>query len=399
MRQAGASTILRIAEAFPPPQTADSCGSANDRTERILLGCVACLYLPLIFAGAGSNPDSIRELHSGVVMLREHRYVMSRPPGYFPYELLCGILYAAGGVVTSNLASMLMSLALLDSFVRICAHFEVPHRHLLAATMALHPVYWAASTSTIDFIWALGCFFIGFRLLTEERYAGAAVMLALAIGIRLASVLMVAPLLIFQLLGKPRDPRILATCAATTALAAALYLPEFVASGNTLQFLTCYRSTWTTTDYLGRFLYKNLYFWGLPAAIFLGAGLPSAIGRLLRGDRKFVPIAMLAGAILLAIEALFLGLPVQRSYLLPMLPFLLILLGIAFADRRWILSTLLLLVCSFDFVNLNLARPDVPDHATRARPGFFVERGALIDDVATRLARARRPLQTTPDFP
>ena len=115
----------------------------------MFLGCVACLYLPLIFAGPGSDPDSMRELHSGALLLHQHRYVMSRPPGYFPYEALCGILYALGGTAANNFASMVMSLALLDSFLRVCEHFEMPHRYLLAAMMAIHPVYWTASTSTI----------------------------------------------------------------------------------------------------------------------------------------------------------------------------------------------------------------------------------------------------------
>ena len=103
---------------------------------------------PLYFAGPGSDPDSIRELNSGATLLWQHRYVLSRPPGYFPYEALCGLLYALGGTIASNLATVAISLLLLDSFLHICEHFEVPHRYLLAATMAIQPVYWASSTST-----------------------------------------------------------------------------------------------------------------------------------------------------------------------------------------------------------------------------------------------------------
>jgi hypothetical protein len=117
--------------------------------------------------GPGAGPDTLRELQSGATLLWSHHYVLSRPPGYFPYEALCGVLYAVGGVVASNLATVAMSLAMLDSFLLICARFEVPHRHLLSVTMAIQPIYLVSSTSTIDFIWALGCFFIGFRMLLE----------------------------------------------------------------------------------------------------------------------------------------------------------------------------------------------------------------------------------------
>ena len=74
-----------------------------DHLRPALLGCVACLYLPFIFAGPGSDPDSIRELHSGTTLLWQHRYVLSRPPGYFPYEALCGVLYCLGGSVGEQL--------------------------------------------------------------------------------------------------------------------------------------------------------------------------------------------------------------------------------------------------------------------------------------------------------
>jgi hypothetical protein len=366
--------------------------AAYDRREWILLGCVAALYLPLIFTGPGADPDSLRELRSGAILLRRHRYLMSRPPGYFPYELLCGVLYALGGSCASNLATLAMSLGLLDSFLRVCEHFEVPHHYILAATMAVHPVYWGASTSTIDFIWALGCFFIGFRLLLSRRCVGAAIMLGLAVGIRLSSVLLVGPLFALEALVHPRDAQIRRTGVLATAIGAALYLPEFVAAGYSFGFLTCYRGAWTLTDYLGRFIYKNVYFWGLPATIMLLAVLPTMPRAFARCDRRFVPIITLAIAIVVGIEALFLALPVQRAYLLPMLPFVLILFGLALRGRRRLLLAMTLLVLTYNFVNLNLARPDVANHATRASFGFFVEPGYLATDISQRLALEQVPL-------
>ncbi|HVN29032.1 MAG TPA: hypothetical protein VMT64_11125, partial [Candidatus Binataceae bacterium] len=200
------------------PDSVDSTHNSEQRRRLLLLGSVAAFYLPLIFAGPGSDPDSFRELRSGAILLHAHRYVMSRPPGYFPYELLCGILYALGGTALSNFASLVMSLALLDSFLRVCAHFEVPQRYLLAAAMATHPVYVAASTSTIDFIPALACFFLSYRFLLERRYLLAAVTAAFAIGMRLASILLVVPLFIAELLTRPRDKKLWITCALASAL-------------------------------------------------------------------------------------------------------------------------------------------------------------------------------------
>lgn len=352
----------------------------------VLLGCATCLYLPFIFAGPGSDPDSIRELHSGATLLWQHRYVLSRPPGYFPYEALCGLLYALGGTVATNLATVAMSLLLLDSFLHICEHFEVPHRYVLAATMAIQPVYWASSTSTIDFIWALGCFMVGFRLWLNSRYFGAAAMLGLAVGIRLSSVLLAGPFLIWEIIERPREAQLWMAATLATAIGAMLYTPEFVVSGNSFGFLTYYVGEWTLPDHVGRFIYKNVYFWGLPATFFFLALAPWLVRALVRSDGKFLRIIILSMSINILFEALFLKIPVQRAYLLPILPFALILLGIALRARPRMLVAMTMLIFSYNFVNLNLARPDVPNHATRAIIGLSIEPGYLSADLSTRLA-------------
>jgi hypothetical protein len=363
-----------------------------------LLGCVACLYLPFIFAGPGSDPDSLRELHSGTTLLWQHRYVLSRPPGYFPYETLCGVLFALGGTIATNFATMAISLVALDSFLQICEHFEVPFRYLLTATMAIHPVYWATSTSTIDFIWALGCFLVGFRLLLNDRYFSAAVMLGIAVGIRLSSVLLAGPLLIWLFIERPRDARLWATGIIATTIGAALYLPEFIASENSFAFLTYYIGAWSLTGHLGRFFYKNVYFWGLPATIFLLAAAPLMMRGLVRCGPKFSRIIGLSASIVIIFEMLFLKIPVQRAYLLPMLPFALILLGIALRAHRRMLLAITILIFSFDFMNLNLARPDRPNDATRAIVGPFIEPGYLFEDLAARVALARTPIGQPPNL-
>ncbi len=351
----------------------------------LVLGSVACLYLPFIFTGPGSDPDSLRELHSGTTLLWQHRYVLSRPPGYFPYEALCGFLYAFGGTIATNLATVAMSLLLLDSFLHICGHFEVPHRYLLGTTMAIQPVYWTCSTSTIDFIWALGCFMVGYRLWLKHRYFSAAAMLGLAVGIRLSSVFLAGPFLVWELIARPREAKLWMTATLTTAIGAMLYIPEFVASGHSLGFLTYYIGAWTVTGHVGRFIYKNVYLWGLPATFFFLAIAPILIRELTRCDRKFSRIIILSASIVILFEILFLKIPVQRGYLLPILPFALILLGIALRARPRMLLAMTMLIVSYNFVNLNVARPDVPDHATRAIIGPFIEPGYLFEDLSARL--------------
>jgi hypothetical protein len=368
------------------PARSSICVEAIDTGlgRRVLLGAAACLYLPFVFIGPSSDPDSLRELRSGAILIWQHRYVLSRPPGYFPYEALCGVLYELGGTIATNCATVAMSLVLLDSFLHICDHFKVPQRKLLAATMAIHPVYWTTSTSTIDFIWALGICLLGFRLLLTHRYIGAGAMLGLSAGIRMSSMLLAGLLLLWAIIERPRDPKVWMTSVFAGAVGAAFYLPEFLASGNSFGFLTYYIGPWTWTEYLGRFIYKNIYFWGLPAAIFLCVVSPMLIRGLSEASRSFRTIMILSVTIVIAFEALFMKIPVQRAYLLPLLPFALILLGIALRARTRVLVAMTIMIFSYNFVNLNIARPDVPDHAKRATFGLFIEPGYLLNDVTMR---------------
>ena len=187
-------------------------------------------------------------------------------------------------------ATVAMSLLLLDSFLHICEHFEVPHRYLLAATMAIQPVYWASSTSTIDFIWALGCFMVGLRLWLDHRYFGAAAMLGLAVGIRLSSVLLAGP---FLSLGNRRAAarsQTLDDGRARDSYRRDALPPGVCRIGSTrFGFLTYYIGAWTLTGHSGRFIYKNVYFWGLPATVFFLAIAPLTDSRTGSMRSKFLP--------------------------------------------------------------------------------------------------------------
>jgi hypothetical protein len=89
-------------------------------------------------------------------------------------------------------------------------------------------------------------------------------------------------------------------------------------------------------------------------------------------------------------EALFLKVPLENEYLLPMLPFALILIGVLLRDRRKALIGLVCVQLSYAMININLARPDQENHATDATVGLWIEPGYVVHDTRKRLAEARR---------
>src|SRR5690242_7356779 len=217
----------------------------------IILASALVLYIPLIFFGPGSDADSFGVIESGCRLLIQHHYVPSRDPGYFPYEAIAGLLFNLGGSRLSNLASVLVSLLALDSFLDICAISKVPHRFILASILMIHPVYWATSTSSIDFVWALSGFLCGYRLMLRNRRVAAALLFGLAIGIRLASIFVVGAALIADLIETPRDRRLWGLAILAGAIGALLYTPEFIAADYSLRFLTFYSRDFGLWGYVG----------------------------------------------------------------------------------------------------------------------------------------------------
>jgi len=96
-------------------------------------------------------------------------------------------------------------------------------------------------------------------------------------------------------------------------------------------------------------------------------------------------LAGVCGLALLASEALFLSFPVEVEYLLPILPFFLLLVGAGLKSRR-VLLVFLALVLSYNLVNFNIAHPDSPGQASSASIGLWVEPGYMAQEMRMRFA-------------
>jgi len=143
---------------------------------------------------------------------------------------------------------------------------------------------------------------------------------------------------------------------------------------------------WTTYLRIGRFVYKNIYFWGPLATLALGwVAVGIFKGRVFAqpGQRGLAAMAL---GIILAYEVLYFSIPIDPAYLLPVVPFWLILAGLAFRYDRRPLYLLLAAVMIANFVSINVARPNIANKATGALYGLWIEPGHLIADARARLA-------------
>jgi hypothetical protein len=360
--------------------------SESRKTYAVLIA-VFFLYFPFIFLGYGNDIDSWGVARSAQEMLTEHKYTPSRYPGYFTHEFASMFLILIGGSVGSNLGTLAMSLLTLYFFLMICEMHHIPNRHLLAVLLAVNPYYWVSSTCTIDYLWALGLLMAGYWCVLKKRYVPAGVLFGLAAGARMSSGLFVMALAASYFITREEEKyHVFASSALGGFVGVLMYVPSFIAAGYTLDFFTYYIDDWTGIEHLARFVYKNIYLFGLQTSVVLALLTPSIVKGLRERYREYNwNLLTLSVLMIIAFESLYFKIPLEMEYLLPMMPFLLILVGIALKEKVQAIIALIVVQASYNIISFNFARPDVPDHATEATIGFWIEKSFLLKDVLLRL--------------
>ena len=351
------------------------------------------LYIPLAFLGYGSDSDAHAVVRSGQHFIATLDYVPSRLPGFFVHEVFTYFLNLAGGSLLTNLGTAGMTLLTLASFYKLCGKLTIPRPALLTFILMLHPIVWVNAASTMDYLWALGFALYGFDRLLSGKHLSATVLLALAVGCRLSTLFLVGMLFIFVFLKSPGErKKLILSGFSTLVLAFVLFIPplDFLEwdFSRWLVLSTGDPALWTPLLRLGRFLYKNLMFWGLTAAAWLVfMTVMHIIKPQLRNRVSSDAFDWLCAAVIIVYELLFLFAPIELEYLLPILPFTLALLSREFPQKPGYLLILLLLVLLANFLWINPARSTSPNQTTEVVYGLWLEKGYLLQDIAIRLAQ------------
>lgn len=358
----------------------------NRQPLRFFLLLASVLYFPLVFFGYGADNDSYDLFLTYDAFLKQHLYEPSRTPGFLVHEIPSTFLNLIGGSIATNLGTLAMSLAALYFFMKILEKHEIPNRRIIAVFFIIHPFVWVNSACTIDYFWALALILSGYLYFSKEKWLIASLLLGLSGGARLLSGLAVAAIFLTYYAIKPELRKTLVWVAfLTLGISAICYIPSFLWAGNSFKFLGYLQGDWTLAQRIGRFVYKNIYFWGLQTCV---AGI-LLLPILVKGFRQnYEPsqriIVVLSALVCLFYLGFFLKAPLENEYMIPLIPFALILLGISLKNRPKLLLALLLVQFSYNFVSLNLARPNQKNNATSVSYGVWLEKGYLLQDIDER---------------
>lgn len=347
------------------------------------------LYYAIGLTGYGTDNDTYAMLRAGQDLLTEGHYYPSRLPGYFFPEMVVGAASLIGEFYLTNLISALLGSGALLLFYNFISKFFNPSESLLITAIAgINPYYVIASSSTIDYVYSIFFLLAGLTQLLKNKYYYAAPLFAFAISSRLTAVIILIFIYVYFLSNNEKGNRknLVLSFLIMALLTALLYLPSFIAEGNSFKFLAYYGGEWTFFGHLSRFIYKNIYLFGLPAALIV---FPVFFYQVIKRNKIILSNKLLLFTLLLviALQMAFFKVPVEISYLMPML-FLLGPFCLYFFDasnRKTTSVIILLLSFIYNFVNiqtLEFKRNEF--EAVDAKPGMFFRQGKLLDDIYTR---------------
>lgn len=290
--------------------------------------------IPFIFDGYGNDGDAWWLAEAAKRLATTGEYHISRPPGHPLQELVCALLWSWGPAGLNGATAILSALGV-GFFVLTMRALGSRQPYLAGAALAFAPVVWIHSTDALDYVWALSFILAALYAVLRRHIVVAGILLALAVACRATSLLMILPLTIFvRHGGRPRDTFLFIL---TAALGILTYVPAYTTHGDYI--FTVWEHGYPripTLIYMG-----TVQMWGSLGAVAIGLALAHWVA----GPRPIqttstipsrVSIAA-SGVAILVYGLAFLRLPHEPGYLIPIVPFTVLLLHCLLNERIFVI--------------------------------------------------------------
>jgi len=333
--------------------------------------------LPFLSQGYGLDGDSWSVAITARNIAQTGVYEVSRFPGYPVQEFISALVYN-GTAWRLNLITALISTIGILFFALTLNTWKFKYVFLASAALAFVPIIYINSTTTIDYVWALSFILISLSCIARYNAVFAGIFLGIAIGCRITSGAMLIPFSIMILQAGERKENILRLVKfifTTLLVAALLFYPVYAKYGS--NFFMYYDLPYPS---ISKVLYKFfIETWGLVGllALFISVCvffLPNTV----RVRRYLFPRSInekYVVAWLIAIDLYiiaFLKLPMESGYLIPMIPFVILIFGKYLYSRAFAFLAVMLILSSFFF---NISPVEREDAATASSLSFIFNQG------------------------
>lgn len=320
----------------------------------LLIILLAISRVAFLGPGYGVDPDAWR-----VALTAEHiadtgEYRFSREPGY-PLHEIAGALLIGGGPAALNGATAAFSVLAALLFAMILHHLGIKDYLLGGLAMGLVPVIYENSIVTMDYLWALAFMMAALYSTLQRRFLLAGVLLGCAIGCRLTSGVLIIPLAIIA--GRDSDdpdgfqslaPPLLKLASASLLVASVAFLPVFFQYGlSSLRFYDTASPPLADVCRRAAFDVWGTFGVGIIGLAVVGIALFPAWVTPGRGSKNHSLVLRASWVAITLFTVAFLRLPVEAGYLIPVVPFVLLVLALNLKRRLFIALCLVILVSPF----------------------------------------------------
>jgi len=330
-----------------------SLNNLSDSKQYVLLVAIVLLSrLPFLFDGYGLDGDSWSVAIASKHWQETGDYEASRLPGFPVHEYLCSKLIGFGAVGLNSLSAIFSAMAVLF-FAMTLRTLRFKYSFLASITFSMVPVFFIHSTTTIDYVVAIAFILGGMYFLLKNKILLAGVFIGVAIGTRITSGAMIVSLSILLIENdglKNNLRRIFRFILPALLTGAILFLPVFLKYGT--DFFTYYNVPYPS---ISKVLYKFTFeVWGVIGftGLLISTGLLFLPNRITAKkflfprsvNEKFV-VSWLVAIDLYIIA--FLKLPMESGYLIPIIPFVILIFGKYLFNKAFVFLCSMLILSAF----------------------------------------------------
>ncbi|UHO39517.1 hypothetical protein H5J24_05335 [Chryseobacterium capnotolerans] len=300
--------------------------------EIMIIVIVLLSRLPFIFNSLGTDLDAWREVYTGKVLHEDHIYDVSRFPGYpFP-EFLYSLVYQYPYWVI-NLLSVAFTAGCSLYLFKILNLLKIKHSFLIALAFPFVPIIYLSSTVAMEYNWSLffllGCVYY----LLHKKLWLSALLFGLMVSTRFNNIIFLPAFVFLSYTYSERNiKRALQFSVLSFIFTCTLFSPVILKYGTS--FLQSYSDSAVS---IGSMLsLATLYLYGTLGILAILLGL---IIQLFKGgypNIKNLPQNNFAVFCILMIVSnlvFFIKYPLEAGYLIPSVPFVLILLQYILNDK------------------------------------------------------------------
>ncbi len=332
----------------------------------LIAGCIFLTRLPFLFAGYGSEEDAW-----GLILVARNInlsgiYEVSRFPGHPLQEYMLSLLWELPAWFL-NLLTALVSTAGVYFFMLTMRRLAFPLHAVITGGIALAftPVFYMHSTNIMDYTWTLSLVLAALYCCVSNNYLLTGILIGLACGFRITAGAMVIPLALWHFL-ENRSPKAVLLIGIVTVLTAVFcFIPVWNVYGSGF-FI--YYEYFPYPPFLKNIYKGTVGSWGLIGFSGVFAGILLSLNNWLKipldKRKKRLSVVLLCTITIALYTYSFIKIPQKTAFVLPMVPFVILLFAMLLKKNQLIGVTLSLGLSCF-FLGINLDDPIRGSEASR----------------------------------